>query len=73
MKRFPLAPVVSMLCLALFATSAAAECAWVLWEDTILAKNKTSTEPVRAYTTKPDCDHALSNALLGSRVRPASS
>src|SRR2546428_6274313 len=40
-------------------TSAAttyAECAWVLWEDMIQSSKNTSTEPVRAYTTKEDCD-----------------
>jgi hypothetical protein len=28
--------------------TARAECAWVLWEDTLWSPNKGSTEPVRA-------------------------
>jgi hypothetical protein len=47
--------------------SASAECAWVLWEDTVRSKDKTSTEPVRAYNTKNDCDRALSGALADFR------
>ncbi len=44
------------------AATAHAECAWVMWEDTTQSK-KTSTEPVRAYTTKQDCDRALAGVL----------
>lgn len=43
-------------------TTASGECAWVLWEDTIRS-SVTSTEPVRAYSTKPECDVGLSVAL----------
>jgi len=50
--------------LLLNAVTVHAECAWVLWEDTSWTKNnKSSTEPVRAYTTKPECDRAVSDAL----------
>ena len=54
---------ISLLCLLAFATSASAERAWVLREDTIFSKDNVSTGPVRAYTTKPDCDRAVSDAL----------
>ena len=43
-------------------TSASAECARVLWEDTIRS-SLTSTEPVGACSTKPGCDVGLSVAL----------
>ena len=54
-------------------TSAAttyAECAWVLWEDMIQSSKNTSTEPVRAYTTKQDCDGALTDALAEFKSSP---
>ena len=52
------------------ATSASAECAWVLWETTSWPTKKTSTEPVRAYTAKSDCDRALSEVLAGYTNSP---
>jgi len=45
------------------AATACAECAWVLWETITTKESQGSPEPVRAYTTKPDCDRALSDAL----------
>jgi hypothetical protein len=53
---------VLVITIALAPVAASAECAWVLWEDTVLA-SRISTEPVRAYSTKPECDRALSDAL----------
>ncbi len=53
-------------------TSAAtvyADCAWVLWED-ILTTKATTTEPIRAYTTKSDCDRALRDALAEFKSLP---
>ena len=33
-------------------------------------KNRTSTEPVRAYSAKAECDRALSNALAAFESGP---
>jgi len=52
------------------AATAYAECAWVLWEDMIQSSKNTSTEPVRAYTTKEDCDRALTDALAEFKSSP---
>src|SRR5713101_3427117 len=57
-----MAPLLLVLSLLTSAATAYAECAWVMWEDTTQSK-KTSTEPVRAYTTKQDCDRALADVL----------
>ena len=49
--------VLTLAILLVFALQAAAECAWVLWEN--IVGNTTTTEPVRSYPTKPECDRAV--------------
>ncbi len=56
--------------LLMSAATTYAECAWVLWEDMIQSSKNTSTEPVRAYTTKEDCDRALADALAELKSSP---
>ncbi len=57
--------VIAALSLLTWTATASAECAWVLWEDTV-ASNKIVTEPVRAYTFKKDCDQGLTAALTAA-------
>jgi len=60
-----------LVAFSLFTSAAAAyaECARVLWED-VIQDTKSSTEPVRAYTAKPDCDRAVSDALAEIKSSP---
>jgi hypothetical protein len=62
MKLLPVLVVVAFTVVT-SASRASAECAWVLWEDTMWPPNKSSTDPVRAYNTKQECDDGLSAAL----------
>jgi hypothetical protein len=63
------APLLIAFFLLASAATAHAECAWVLWESAtrFTQSNKTPTtsadSPVRAYTTKQDCDRELSATL----------
>ena len=53
--------VILLLCLTMFATSAAAECAWVLWKrmDSVLGgKAETTWSPLFSFTSHGACDKA---------------
>lgn len=58
MKRFWLAPVVSLLCLTIFATSASAECAWVLW-NTYNTNRGPEHSIKKAFETQRSCEDAI--------------
>jgi hypothetical protein len=62
--------LLAALYLLISAATAYAECAWVLWETITTKESQGSPEPVRAYTTKPDCDRALSDALAEFKNSP---
>src|SRR5262249_30561627 len=48
-RSWALAVVAALFLLLSFPTSASADCASVLWEDTIWPKGKPTTEPIRTY------------------------
>jgi len=70
MRRVPLLVICSLLS---FATSAAAECAWVLWSTRYeMATGKPVAEPTlpeEAYETKSECIEALERDKKDAEAR----
>src|SRR4030095_686393 len=53
------------------ATSAYAECAWVLWEHIgNSGTNRIESEPVATHTTKSECEQAVTTALASFKPSP---
>ena len=60
MTKVLLAVLLLVLCPMAFTTSAAAECAWVLWDDSLLLAPRLGSNlaPLSASASKQECDKA---------------
>ena len=66
MINLPRAGLLSLLCLTLFATTASAECAWVLWQHAQMFSNDESErrflqgvwQPLQGFRSAADCERA---------------
>ena len=68
--------LVVLLMTALIAGSAAAECAWVLWSETLLtaanlAAQRHDVRPFEAYSTQAECRAALKHLTDSPHTKPA--
>ena len=65
--------VIAVVCLLVLATSASAECAWVLWVRDVSTLGPSAFEPQESYTSKKECERdrsrATENAKKAGRTR----
>jgi len=67
MRRAPCI-MVTLFCLLALATSALAECAWVLWSDaTVPPNSEASTSPVSSSDTRQQCEQALARQVANAK------